>query len=106
MEFWIKICYFISNKSSNEILISNFNEISIHLNERNFDLYFQNAALHSAVEKGKAEIVQLLFTRPDLDINLKNILSSIFFFIKLKANLFKFNFKEKNILISFQIILF
>lgn len=43
-----------------------------------FKIQFHSAALHIAVDKGSAEIVQLLLNRSDLDINLLSVLKSVF----------------------------
>lgn len=43
-----------------------------------FKIQFHSAALHIAVDKGSAEIVQLLLDRSDLDINLLSVFTISF----------------------------
>lgn len=48
---------------------------------------FHCAALHIAVDKGNAEILQLLLARDDLDVNFQSVFT-FFFFIKFLFKLF------------------
>ena len=44
-----------------------------------FDFYFQKAALHIAIEEENVEIIQLLLSNKDIDVNLAQILKYFLF---------------------------
>ena len=50
--------------------------------------FFNHTALHQAVYKGNPEIVKLLMTNDNLNINMHNI-SSLFFIYSIKNNIFQ-----------------
>lgn len=70
---------------SNYIFIINFNYI--------FKAIFHKTALHVACLEGNDEIVRLLLTKEDIDVNIKYILSFIFKYNFMKISLIIFNNK-------------
>ena len=67
---WFKI------KTSNEIKIKIFNQIISRINE---------TELYHAVEKENIEIIQLLLSNDKIDVNILNILPTIFILFKIKT---------------------
>lgn len=55
----------------------------------NFNRTFNNTALIWAALKGHTEVVQLLLTKGDIDVNIKNIKNNIHF-MAFKSNFFYF----------------
>lgn len=47
--------------------------------EFSFEFFFYKTPLCIAAEKENVELIQLLLTQPDIDVNVKSILTFVFF---------------------------
>lgn len=75
--------------------IASFNQISVNFFYEIF-ICFYRTPLHVAAENGRAEIVKLLLTHKDIDVNMKRISFHFFHIILYYFFLMSFQYKVFN----------
>lgn len=61
-------------------------------NEILINYYNEKTALHMAIEKNNLEIIHLLLSHPDIDINIRSVLNCFSFLYHFKSILFYYVF--------------